>query len=151
MKHHSAPLHFATLAFTVLLFTLDLNADTCVKYHKRAPVKAVCGRVINFAGEKLGNVKFSLTDDQGSVLYTATSDGRGDFRFASVKKGQYTLRATAPGWMDVQREILVTHDNRRRCYSKINVTLGVSVCTTGTYVKGVDKPSDLDAELRGRR
>jgi hypothetical protein len=30
---------------------------------------------------------------------------------------------------------------------KIEVTLGFGSCDTGTYVKGVDRPSDSDSEL----
>jgi hypothetical protein len=45
-------------------------------FPKRAPVRAVCGRIINLAGEKLNNVDLTLTGETGSVLFTTRSDQR---------------------------------------------------------------------------
>ncbi len=101
-------------------------------FHKRAPVRAVCGRVVNIAGEKLNHVELTLTGETGSVLFTTTSDTKGFFSFGSVAKGGYTLHAKAPGYHAAEREIRVTNTN---------------VCDTGTHVKGVDNPSDLDSEF----
>ena len=50
------------------------HADSCVTFHKRAPVRAVWGRVINVAGEKLNNVDLPLTGETGSVLFATRSD-----------------------------------------------------------------------------
>jgi hypothetical protein len=41
------------------------HADSCVMFHKRAPMRAVCGRVINIAGEKLNQVELTLTGRNG--------------------------------------------------------------------------------------
>jgi uncharacterized surface anchored protein len=151
MKSYSVPIHFGILFLAVLVSSTQADADTCVKYHKRAPLKAVCGRVINVAGEKLSDVEFSLTDDKGAVLYTTKSDTKGRFRFESVRKGNYILHATAAGYQATQRDVQVTRETNRKCSPKVEVTLGLSVCSTGTYVKGVDKPSDLDADFQTRQ
>jgi hypothetical protein len=124
------------------------HADSCVMFHKRAPVRAVCGRVINIAGEKLNNVDLSLTGETGSVLFTTRSDAKGSFSFGSIPQGDYTLHAKAPGYRAAEREIRVTNTDEEKCSPKIDVTLGFRVCDTGTKVKGVDKPSDLDSEFR---
>jgi hypothetical protein len=42
----------------------------------------------------------------------------------------------------------VTETDEEKCSPKIDVTLGFGSCDAGTYVKGVDKPSDLDSEFR---
>jgi Carboxypeptidase regulatory-like domain len=121
-------------------------ADSCVMFHKRAPVRAVCGRVINIAGEKLNNVELTLTGETSSALFTTKSDTKGSFSFGSIPKGDYTLHAEAPGYHVAEREVRVTNTNENKCSPKIDVTLGFGVCDTGTRVKGVDKPSDLDSE-----
>ena len=126
-------------------------ADTCVIFHKRAPVRAVCGRVINIAGEKLNNVELTLTDETGPVLFTTRSDTKGSFSFGSIPKGDYTLHATAPGYREAKREIRVTNTNKKKCSPKIDVKLGFGSCDTGTRVKGVDKLSDLDSEFPKNR
>jgi hypothetical protein len=124
------------------------HADSCVMFHKRAPLRAVCGRVINIAGDKLSNVEVNLTGETGAVLFTTRSDTRGPFSFGSIPKGDYTLHAKAPGYRVAEREIRVTNTREQKCSPKIHVTLGFGVCDTGTHVKGVDKPSDLDSEFR---
>lgn len=125
-----------------------LHADECVKFHKRAPVKVVCGRVTNAAGERLNKVDLTLTGETGAVLFTASSDNEGRFLFGSVPKGDYLLRAKGPaGYSEVQREIRVTKNNQKRCSPKIEISLGPGSCSSGTRIKGVDKLSDLESEL----
>jgi hypothetical protein len=127
------------------------HADSCVMFHKPAPMRAVCGRVINIAGETLNQVDLTLTGETGSVLFTTRSDSKGFFSFGSIPKGDYTLHAKVTGYRVAEREIRVTNTGEEKCSPKIDITLGFRVCDTGTYVKGVDKPSDLDSELRKRR
>jgi hypothetical protein len=64
------------IRFTLLACSVASHADSCVMFHKRAPVRAVCGRIINLAGEKLNNVDLTLTGETGSVLFTTRSDQR---------------------------------------------------------------------------
>ena len=139
-------LRWLVLGFAVVRPTI-LHADECVKFHKRAPVKAVCGRVINAAGERLNKVDLTLTGEPGVVLFTASSDKEGRFSFGLIPKGGYLLRAKGPvGYSEVQREIRVTNNNEKRCSPKIEVSLGPGSCSSGTRIKGVDKPSDLESE-----
>jgi Carboxypeptidase regulatory-like domain len=125
-----------------------LHADECVKFHKRAPVKAVCGRVTNAAGERLTKVDLTLTGETGTALFTANSDNEGRFSFGSIPKGDYLLRAKGPvGYSEVQREMRVTGNNEKRCSPKIEISLGPGSCSSGARVKDVDKPSDLESKL----
>src|SRR6202140_2072705 len=75
------------------------------------------------------------------------SDAKGKFFFGSLPKRDYTLRVDAPGYQHVERQLRVTRTNNKHCRAKIDVKLGFQVCDTGTYIKGVDKPGDLDAEF----
>jgi len=136
------------LVIACALFQSSLSdADTCVLYHKRAPVKAVCGTVIDPAGERLKDVELSLTDVKGFVVFSTHSDAEGKFSFRLVPEGDYTLNAAANGYHGVQRDIRVIRTGSQSCHQKIAVTLGVSVYDTGTRIKGIDKPSDLDADF----
>jgi len=118
-----------------------LYANSCVMPYKRAPVKAVCGVVINAAGEKLTKVDLTLTGQTGVVRFTTSSDNEGRFSFGSIPKGDYLLRAIgSPGYTEVQREIRITKYNEKRCSPQIEVSLGPGSCIAGTHVKGVDKP-----------
>ena len=92
--------------------------DTCFKYHKRAEVKSVCGRIDNPSGERPDGVEMALVTNSGSVFSTAKIDDKGRFFFGQVPKGDYLLRATAPGYLTVEREIRVTHDQDKSCKTK---------------------------------
>jgi hypothetical protein len=145
MQRLFSHLQCLVIAFALLACSVVSHADSCVMFHKRAPVRAVCGRVINIAGEKLNDVELTLTGETGSVLFTTKSDTKGSFSFGSIPKGNYTLHAKAPSYRVAEREIRVTKADEKKCSSKIDVKLGFGMCDTGTHVKGVDKPSDLDA------
>jgi hypothetical protein len=147
MQRLFSHLQCLVIASALLECSVPSHADSCVMFHKRAPVRAVCGRVINIAGERLNSVELTLTGETGSVLFTTRSDAKGSFSFGSIPKGDYTLHAKAPGYHVAQREISVNHTGEEKCSPKIDVTLGLRVCDTGTHIKGVDKPSDLDSEF----
>jgi hypothetical protein len=148
MSRFFVHLQWLMLGFAFVQGPTILHADECVKFHKRAPMKAVCGRVTNAAGESLTKVELILTAETGAVHFTASSENEGRFSFGSIPKGDYLLRAKGPvGYFEVQREIRVTKNNQKRCSPKIEISLGPSSCMSGTRIKGVDKPSDLESEL----
>jgi len=131
------------VGFILLQFACVCYADTCSKYHKRAPVKSVCGRITNILGQRPDGVGLTLVTESGSVLSSAQVDNHGKFSFTPVPKGDYTLRATAPGYRTEQRQLSVTRDRTKNCKPTIDVKLGFTTCQGGTYIRGVDKKSDL--------
>jgi hypothetical protein len=145
------PFSWSLVVACALLQSPLSDADTCVLYHKRAPVKAVCGTVIDPTGERLKDVELTLTDEKGSVVFRTHSDAKGKFSFRLVPKGDYTLDAAAKGYHKAQRDIRVIRTGSQSCHQKIAVALGVGVCDTGTRIKGIDKPSDLDADFGLRK
>lgn len=130
----------------VLLWRTVSGADSCLMYHKRATVNGVCGSVANIAGEKLSDAEITLTGEGGTVLFDTKSDSRGSFSFRSTPEGNYRLHVKATGYREAQRDLRVSHSDENKCKPKIDVKLGFRVCDTGTYIRGVDKPSDLDAD-----
>jgi carboxypeptidase family protein len=83
----------------------------------------------------------------GSAAFTAKTDNQGTFTFWQVSKGDYTLRAVAPGYTTEERQIRVTGEDGNSCKQpKIEVRLGFRSCDGGIYIKGVDKKSDLFRE-----
>lgn len=118
-------------------------ADSCSKYHKRAPVRAVCGQVSNSLGKRPDGIELTLLTASGQALFTTKADSQGKFTFGQVPKGDYTLRAVALGYTTEERQIHVIGDQGRSCKPKIEVRLGFRSCDGGIYIKGVDKKSDL--------
>lgn len=118
--------------------------DTCYKYHKRAPVKSVCGRVSNALGEPPDGVTLTLLTASGSTLVSVQADKKGKFVFEHIPKGDYTLRAIAAGYTTEERQIRLTRDQENSCkHPRIEVRLGFRSCDGGIYIKGIDKASDL--------
>lgn len=132
--------HFFVIGCILLQWATGSLADTCTLSSQRAPVSAVCGRVINIAGERLSGVELSLTRETDSVTFTVRSDADGQFSFRSVPKGDYLLRVAAPDYHSAMRQIRVTRSsNNRRCTGKITVKLGFKVCDTFIRVRGTDR------------
>lgn len=144
MQKLSRNVRFAILGLLLLQSIGNCYADTCNKYYKRAPVKSVCGHVSNPVGERPGAVELTLLTPAGSAEFTAKADSKGTFDFGQVPKGDYTLRAVAPGYTTEERQIRVTHKDGNSCKQpRIEVRLGFRSCDGGVYIKGVDKKSDL--------
>lgn len=144
MRKSLRNVRFATLVLLLLQTVGNSSADTCNKYHKRAPVKSVCGHVSNPLGELPAGAELTLLTPTGSEEFTAKADSKGAFDFGQVPKGDYTLRAVAPGYTTEERQIRVTSKDRNSCKQpKIEVRLGLRSCDGGVYIKGVDKKSDL--------
>ena len=129
------PFSLSLVIACALLQPSPSDAATCVLYHKRAPMKAVCGTVINPTGERLKDVELTLTDEKGSVIFGTRSDAKGDFSFRLVPKGDYTLILVSKGYHKAQRDIRVIRTGTQSCHRKIAVTLGVSSCDTGTRIR----------------
>jgi hypothetical protein len=111
-------------------------------------VKGVCGNVANIVREKLDNVEITLTDEGKTVLFNTKSDSNGSFSFPLIPEGSYTLHVKAPGYREARRDLHVSRSAHQGCKHKIEVTLGFRVCDTVTYIKGVDRPSDLEADFQ---
>jgi len=134
------------ITFILLQLVCACHADTCYKHHKRAPVRAVCGRVHNVLGERPNGIELTLSADNSSSRFSAKTDDKGGFVFGPVPKGDYTLRASAPGYTPEERPLRISGDGKKSCTQQINVTLGFRSCDGGTYIRGFDKKSDLRSD-----
>lgn len=140
LLHH---IRFVALGCILLQSVAARSIDTCYKYHKRAPVKSVCGRIQDISGARPDGLKLTLVTLNDTVLSTAEIDHNGRFIFGPVPKGDYLLRATAPGYLTLERQLRITRDQYKSCKPRIEMTLGFRSCDGGTYVRGFDKKSDL--------
>jgi Carboxypeptidase regulatory-like domain len=143
MQHQLLYIRVVVLGLVLLPYVTASSVDTCYKYHKRASVNSICGRIRNILGERPDGVELTLVNLTGSVLSKPQIDNQGKFIFEPVPKGDYLLRATAPGYLTVERELRVMHNQDKACTRRIEVTLGFRSCDGGTYVRGFDKKSDL--------
>jgi len=86
----------------------------------------------------------TLTDETGLVLFRERSDAKGKFFFGSLPKRDYTLHVDAPGYHLVERHLRVTRTNNNVAAQRSMSNSAFGCVTQGTYIKGVNKPGDLD-------
>jgi hypothetical protein len=67
----------------------------------------VAGKLTDPQGRPLANTAVRLLADDDSKAVETASDRDGRFEFRAVADGAYTLSATAPGFLDISRRIVV--------------------------------------------
>src|ERR1041385_701487 len=84
---------------------------------------SITGTVTDPQGSFVPKVQIEATHVASNYRYTAESNEQGNYTLANLREGEYTLRATAPGFnaFEVKDIKLVTRDIRR---IDINLTVG---------------------------
>src|SRR4051794_17321923 len=116
----------AAAVFIVILAGRDISAQTTFA--------SITGNITDAQGATVPNAQIEATHVASNYKYTTQSNEAGTYTLANLREGEYTLRATAPGFNPFEvREIrLVARDIRR-----INVEFSVgSVATTVEVVAG---------------
>jgi Ca-activated chloride channel family protein len=90
----------------------------------------LAGRVVDGAGTAIAGARVELRTGQ-TVLRTATTDARGDFRFDGVAAGTFEVRVTAVGFVDSLSSVTVVQDRPTPA-----VTLTLRPMPTATVVQG---------------
>lgn len=90
----------AVLFLSVFVFTLTTVAQVSINGSLR-------GRVSDPSNAALAGAKLTLTNAATATTQTATTDGSGDYQFACVAPGVYTLVIEKDGFKRAQRESIV--------------------------------------------
>lgn len=148
-----------------MLLAVTIVAATFLPAAAASPA-VVCGTVVDAAGARLGRVDVALRSSTGEALTTAT-DEDGNYRFAEVAAGRYTLTFTRDGFkktvrpnLDVRDDGDVPADQRLEASSlpgetvvvdPSKVTVGVTTKTvTGSYSKQLTKRGDAPRPCKER-
>jgi hypothetical protein len=126
----------------LLSFVFVAPAGGCEALTPRNPVKTplVCGYVQSPAGDRLGDFELQLVQNN-AVVADIHTDAAGDFRFASVAKGDYYIVSASIGW-ELGWPIRVTSpkvfgDCQNPLIVQPSLTCGGSVSRKGYHVKWV--------------
>ena len=92
----------ATLLFvcTLALLPLDLHAQSTT-------TGAIAGRVTDPSGAVIPNANVTLSNVGTGATRTAVTDSTGNYHFALLDPGEYTLRVTASGFRTMTRSVNV--------------------------------------------
>jgi Carboxypeptidase regulatory-like domain len=128
MDSTRSPLAHGIAGFLVLFSASSSFANTCIDIPLK-PVQHICGIVMNQANERISNARLTLIKG-GAELITIETDAGGRFDFKEVAAGEYVLRASMPGYNQVQSPIKVVKPTKK-CKQALNVVLPVTSCGGG--------------------
>jgi len=85
----------------------------------------ISGRVVDPTGLALANAQVTLTDDRTGETWVSATGDTGDFVFASVKPGRFTLVVEAPGFKRFQKTNIILTANERLSAGTLELEVGV--------------------------
>jgi hypothetical protein len=143
MKRHSMLQRTGLLVVIVFLGAVAWAQDTA----------SITGTVTDSSGAAVPNAQVEVKNAEHGISRTATSNGSGDFLFASLPIGSYDLTVTAGGFKKYEaRGIILRVADKAR----VNVPLQVGTITTEVIVEGADvaqvetQSSDLGNTVTGK-
>ena len=84
---------------------------------------------MNQVDERVSNVHLTLLKDNVELV-TVETDADGRYDFKAVTAGDYVLRASMPGYIQVESAITVVKPTEK-CKQTLDVVLSVIVCGGG--------------------
>ena len=76
----------------------------CFSFSRLICIAQIEGSITDAAGKAVANAKLTALDADNNISDTASSDYRGLYSFANLKKGFYTIRVTATGFEPAVKE-----------------------------------------------
>ena len=94
----------------LLIVLVAVSAFACEALEPKNPVKtaAVCGRVEGPDGKTLGGFGLKLIRKDQTPVSEMQTDEAGNFRFASLEKGDYYMVTNSRGWAPLGWPVMVT-------------------------------------------
>jgi Carboxypeptidase regulatory-like domain len=146
----------------LLLAAMFGLALCCTRAMSQTDEGAIVGAVLDNSGAAIPNADVTLTDvDTGLVLKTK-SNASGDYFFAPIKTGRYTVSATAPNFQTTEEQDIIVHVTDRlnipltlkpgKVNEMVTVTSAAPIMQTQTAEVAVDVNSQFlnDAPLANR-
>jgi Carboxypeptidase regulatory-like domain len=132
------------------------------KTFAQADQGAVVGIVTDSTGAVIPGAQVTLTDTDTGLVLKAKSNATGDYYFAPIKTGHYTVSVTAPGFETTEQQNIVVHVQDRlnipikllpgNVSQTVTVTSAAPLMQTQTAETAVDFDSNFlnDAPLANR-
>jgi len=134
-----SPACLVALAVLSLVFSAQLQAQ----YDNGSLV----GAIRDASGAPLANAVVTIKNNDTGITTQTKTDGSGDYDVPSLRVGEYTISASAPGFSDaVAQDIAVSVGNRQH----IDLTLKVGAASTSVEVSGVALQLETETSERGQ-
>jgi hypothetical protein len=138
----SAVLIWAVVPFVMIAIasrrSVEVQANTCVAGPPARISGALCGRVIDVAGDIETDGELRVVDQGGSVVGRTSVNSKGDFKLPPLAEGSYRLTTTAMGFREYVGALEIMAPGQTSCRKPVTVVLGFTSCTGGINDK--DRP-----------
>jgi hypothetical protein len=138
------------LRWSSLLFCLLCVTFPCAPAMAQTITGTVSGAVVDASGKVIAGAKVTITDERTGGARVAASNEEGDFTFAAMRPGVYTVVIEHAGFRSYQRTNNVLSANEVLALGKLTLEVGnltEVVTTVATGAKVETESSDLTARL----
>jgi hypothetical protein len=113
----------------IALLPIRPAAQCAPKTRPPVPISgALCGQAFDSAGAQIQNGELHLVDQNGSIVATAKTNWKADYRFRRVPRGTYSV--ISPGFSPSFDTVAITDANASACKRRLNLEFGVGECST---------------------
>lgn len=134
---------FRLVLLAVLMVTTALGLSFCPALHAQTmnTTASLSGTISDPSGARIPNAKVKLTNPDKGITRTFTAGPSGDFSFALLPVGTYTLEATAPGFKTTKQAGIILNIGDS-VVENVSLTIGtseqVTVTTSGPLLQTDD-------------
>src|SRR5262249_18730627 len=102
----------------------------------QAVTGTISGTVTDSTGQVIAGARVTITNEQTGSSRTQNTDESGDFSFAAVLPGVYTVKAEQEGFRSIQRTNTVLSANEKLTLGKLGLDVGSLTETVTTVAEG---------------
>lgn len=133
---------FGVLTLMVILgISLPVSAQTVTG--------TISGVVVDMAGQAVAGAPVTITDARTGSARSATSNQEGDFSFAALQPGVYTVKIERQGFRGLSRTNNILSANEHLALGKLALEVGALTETVTTVAEGVTVEA-ASSDLTGR-
>ena len=136
------------LRWSKLLSCLFCMMFLCGLAMAQSVTGTISGTVVDASGKVIAGAKVTLTDERTGSARAGASNGEGDFTFAALQPGVYTIKIEHAGFRSYQRTNNVLSANEVLAVGKLTLEVGnlTEVVTTVAAGATVETESSESSE-----
>src|SRR5579863_9835426 len=140
------------IIWAVLLTTIGLTFQSKLAAQSRSTTASLSGTVTDPSGARVAKAAVKLTNPENGIARTGTTTSEGEFSFALLLEGTYTLEVSAPGFKTTrQNRIVLTAGDT--VAENVTLTIGateqVAVNASGPLLQTQD--ANISTELDSKQ
>ena len=143
-------LRFVVLA--VLMTTIGLAFPSKFYAQSKSTTASLSGTVTDPSGARVANATVKVTNPENGIVRTGTTTSAGEFSFALLLEGTYTLEVSAPGFKTTRQDGIVLTPGDTVA-ENVTLTIGnteqVQVNATGPLLQTQD--ANISTELENKQ